>query len=134
MTVHYRHHPRFGATLRVRRRWANHLDRGWIVELSDGTEGAIPTWMTDAVFCAALSEGPPQVGLASLLELVRLFDAGTAGDPLQHTAEEDHGEASEDATRAPVDRAAPTATAGSAGGSCEIARPASGRGGDRHDD
>jgi hypothetical protein len=44
-------------------------------ELPDGTRGALPSWMTDAAACAALTGGPPVVGIAALQELWLLLDA-----------------------------------------------------------
>jgi hypothetical protein len=44
-------------------------------ELPDGTRGALPSWMTDAAACAALTVGKPVVAITALQELRSLLDA-----------------------------------------------------------
>ncbi|OGU34898.1 MAG: hypothetical protein A3K13_13410 [Gemmatimonadetes bacterium RIFCSPLOWO2_12_FULL_68_9] len=38
-------------------------------ELSDGTRGTLPAWMTNAAACAVLTLGPPVVAITALQEL-----------------------------------------------------------------
>jgi len=75
VTVHYRWHPLYGQMARVRRGVPRGHGELLFCELPDGTRGALPSWMTDAAACAALTAGTPVVAIAALQELRGLLDA-----------------------------------------------------------
>jgi hypothetical protein len=66
--VHYRWHPLYGHIARVSRGVPRGDDELLFCALPDGTRGALPSWMTDAAACAALTVGQPVVGIAALQE------------------------------------------------------------------
>ena len=74
--VQYRWHPLYGQ--RVRRIRGERRASGELVhvELTPGAAVAIlPAWKLDAVYCAGLKVGPPQVSLAALCSLHELLIA-----------------------------------------------------------
>jgi hypothetical protein len=48
-------------------------------ELSDGTRGTLPSWMTNPAACAVLTLGKPVVAITALQELRVLLDVLTRG-------------------------------------------------------
>ena len=67
--VHYRWHPLHGR--RVRRIQSERRASGELVhvELTPGAVTILPAWKLDAVYCASLKVGAPQVSLAALRTL-----------------------------------------------------------------
>jgi hypothetical protein len=73
--VRYRWHPLYGQ--RVRRIQSERRASGELVhvELTPGAVTILPAWKLDAVYCASLKVGAPQVSLASLCSLRELLIA-----------------------------------------------------------
>src|ERR1051325_1223172 len=73
--IHYRWHPLYGRSVRCvqsHRRTSGDVVH---VELSPDAVTIVPAWKLDAVYCAGLRVGPPQVSLASLRSLHELLIA-----------------------------------------------------------
>ena len=73
--VQYRWHPLHGQ--RVRRIQSERRASGDLVhvELSPGAVTILPAWKLDAIYCAGLKVGAPQVSLAALCTLRELLIA-----------------------------------------------------------
>ena len=73
--VRYRWHPLYGQ--RVRRFQSERRASGELVhvELTPGAVTILPAWKLDAVYCAGLKVGAPQVSLAALCSLRELLIA-----------------------------------------------------------
>ena len=73
--VRYRWHPLYGR--RVRRIQSERRASGELVhvELTPGAVTILPAWKLDAVYCASLKVGAPQVSLAALCSLRELLIA-----------------------------------------------------------
>jgi hypothetical protein len=73
--VRYRWHPLYGQ--RVRRIQSERRASGELVhvELSPGAVTILPAWKLDAVYCAGLKVGAPQVSLVALCSLRELLFA-----------------------------------------------------------
>ena len=73
--VRYRWHPLYGQ--RVRRIQSERRASGELVhvELTPGAVTILPAWKLDAVYCAGLKVGAPQVSLAALSALNELLIA-----------------------------------------------------------
>ena len=73
--VRYRWHPLYGQ--RVRRIQSERRASGELVhvELTPGIVTILPAWKLDAVYCAGLKVGAPQVSLAALWSLRELLIA-----------------------------------------------------------
>lgn len=74
VTVYYRWHPLFGQSLRVRQRKKDHHGEWIVCQLIDDTSLSIPAWMLSPD-CTQFTLGPPQIGIAALLELRDLLSA-----------------------------------------------------------
>ena len=72
--MHYRWHPLFGRSLRVRRRVTNRNGEHIFCELPNNTICALPSWMFDAD-CARLTLDRPLIGIEALRELRELLTA-----------------------------------------------------------
>ena len=73
--IHYRWHPLYGRSVRCvqsQRRTSGDVVH---VELSADAVTILPAWKLDAVYCAGLRVGPPQVSLVSLCSLHELLIA-----------------------------------------------------------
>lgn len=70
--VHYRWHPYFGLKVCIRRVEQRATGQFLKVEGPSGVVVSIPGWMVDALACADMSIGQPQVDLTALSELKRL--------------------------------------------------------------
>src|ERR1700676_666494 len=73
--IHYRWHPLCGQSARriqIERRATGELVH---VELTPGVVTILPVWKLDAVYCAGLKVGAPQVSLAALCALHELLIA-----------------------------------------------------------
>jgi hypothetical protein len=75
VVVHYRWHPLHGQ--RVRRIQSERRASGELVhvELTPGAVTILPAWKLDAIYCAGLKVGAPQVSLAALRTLLELLIA-----------------------------------------------------------
>ena len=75
VVVRYRWHPLYGQ--RVRRIQSERRASGELVhvELTPGAVTILPAWKLDAVYCAGLKVGAPQVSLAALCSLRELLIA-----------------------------------------------------------
>src|ERR1700724_2414634 len=75
VVIHYRWHPLYSRN--VRRIQGERRASGDVVhvELSPGAVTKLPAWKLDAVYCAGLKVGPPQVSLAALCSLHELLIA-----------------------------------------------------------
>ncbi|MBC7925417.1 MAG: hypothetical protein H7039_07145 [Bryobacteraceae bacterium] len=75
ITIYYPFHPLHGQNLRVHRRakmpWGEYV----FCELSDGTLGGLPAWMTDPARVPSFTRGAPMTSLAALAELQSLLDS-----------------------------------------------------------
>jgi hypothetical protein len=75
VVIHYRWHPLYGQSARhiqVERRATGEFVH---VELTPGVVTILPAWKLDAVYCAVLKVGAPQVSLAALCALHELLVA-----------------------------------------------------------
>jgi hypothetical protein len=75
VVIHYRWHPLYGQNARriqVERRASGEFVH---VELGPGVVTILPAWKLDAVYCAGLKVGAPQVSLAALRALHELLIA-----------------------------------------------------------
>jgi hypothetical protein len=82
VTVHYRWHPLYGQIARINRSVPCGNGELLFCELPDGTRGTLPSWMTDAAACAALTVGTPVVAITALQELQVLLDVLARGSDL----------------------------------------------------
>src|SRR6266851_7638842 len=73
MEVHYRWHPYFGCTVRVRRVEQRVTGRFLKVQGPTGVVVSIAAWMLDAVTCAGMTTGAPRVDCVALMELHQLL-------------------------------------------------------------
>src|SRR5439155_6310488 len=73
--VHYRWHPLHGQSARRIQGERRASGEFVHVELTPGVVTILPAWKMDAVYCAALKVGAPQVSLAALCELHELLVA-----------------------------------------------------------
>ena len=75
VVVQYRWHPLYGRS--VRRIQSERRASGELVhvELTPGAVTILPAWKLDAVYCAGLKVGAPQVSLAALCALHELLIA-----------------------------------------------------------
>jgi hypothetical protein len=71
--VHYRWHPLYG--MKARRIQGERRASGEFVhvELTPGAVTILPVWKLDAIYCASLKVGAPQVSLAALCTLHELL-------------------------------------------------------------
>src|SRR5262249_49930733 len=69
VTVHYRWHPLYGRVAHVNRSVPCGHGDVLFCELSDGTRGTLPSWMTNPAACAVLTLGKPVVAITALQEL-----------------------------------------------------------------
>jgi len=119
--VHYRWHPLHGQSARRIQGERRASGEFVHVELTPGVVTILPAWKMDAVYCAALKVGAPQVSLAALCELHELLvacesrllsaDGNTvtleARNGIAHTARTEDGSRPESATQG-AGRTAPT--------------------------
>src|SRR5580700_7379826 len=73
LEVYYRWHPYFGCKVGVRRVEQRATGHFLKVQGPAGVVVSIAGWMLDPVVCAGMAIGPPQVNLAALVDLQRLF-------------------------------------------------------------
>src|SRR5215831_17313316 len=75
VVIHYRWHPLCGQS--VRRVQSERRASGEVVhvEATPGVVTSVPAWKLDAVYCAGLKVGEPQVSLAALCALHELLVA-----------------------------------------------------------
>ena len=73
MEVHYRWHPYFGCTVRVRRVEQRATGRFLKVQGPTGVVVSVAAWMLDAVTCAGMTIGAPLVDRGALMELHQLL-------------------------------------------------------------
>jgi hypothetical protein len=73
MEVHYRWHPYFGCTVRVRRVEQRATGLFLKVQGPAGVVVSMAAWMLDPVTCAGMTMGAPQVDRAALMELDQLL-------------------------------------------------------------
>jgi hypothetical protein len=73
MEVHYRWHPYFGCTVRVRRVEQRATGRFLKVQGPTGVVVSMAAWMLDAVTCAGMTIGAPRVDRGALIELRQLL-------------------------------------------------------------
>ena len=64
--VHYRWHPLYGRSARRIQSERRASGEFVHVELTPGVVTIVPAWKLDAVYCAGLKVGAPQVSLAAL--------------------------------------------------------------------
>jgi len=74
VTVHYRWHPLFGSSLRVRRRVKSRNGEQVFCELPNDTICALPTWMFSAD-CTRFTLGRPLIRIEALRELREVLTA-----------------------------------------------------------
>lgn len=96
----YRWHPLFGREIRVVRR----VGRGWYelvhIEGIGCMSREFPAWMLDAAYCAAVTEGSPQVTVSALQELHDvLCGLGLASRPQEALASPSKEEPAHEANR-----------------------------------
>jgi hypothetical protein len=75
VVIHYRWHPLYGQSARriqIERRASGEFMH---VELAPGVVTVLPAWKLDAVYCAGLKVGAPQVSLGALYALHELLIA-----------------------------------------------------------
>ena len=74
--VCYPYHPFFGQTVKLVRRIRHQPSDSVIIELPDGLEIAIPSWMLDPLACHQVQDaGTPSVSTAALLALDELLQS-----------------------------------------------------------
>ena len=73
--VHYRWHPLYGRSARRIQSERRASGEFVHVELTPGVVTILPAWKLDAVYCAGLKVGAPQVSLAALCALHELLIA-----------------------------------------------------------
>jgi hypothetical protein len=73
LEVHYRWHPYFGCTVRVRRVEKRATGLFLKVQGPAGVVVSMAAWMLDPVTCAGMTVGAPQVDRAALVELDQLL-------------------------------------------------------------
>jgi hypothetical protein len=71
--VHYRWHPYFGCTVRIRRVEQRATGLFLTVQGPTGVVVSMAAWMLDPVTCAGMTMGAPQVDRAALMELDQLL-------------------------------------------------------------
>jgi hypothetical protein len=74
-TIHYRWHPLFGQSLRVRRRMVDWRGDNIFVELPDGTICSLPAWMFRPDCSVKYSLGDPLVAISALCDLRDLLSS-----------------------------------------------------------
>lgn len=79
----YHHHPFCGQTVEIIR-WLRHQTAdSLVIQLQDGLQLAIPSWMLDPVACSHVSDAPaPRLSVEALLAVRALLDH----QPLLHAA------------------------------------------------
>ena len=79
----YHHHPFCGQTVAIIR-WLRHQTaESLVIQLQDGLQLAIPSWMLDPVACSHVSDAPaPRLSVEALLAVRALLDH----QPLLHAA------------------------------------------------
>ena len=75
LVIHYRWHPLYGQSVRCVRSERRSSGEFVHVELMPGVVTVLPAWKLDAVYCAGLKVGAPQVSLAALCTLHELLVA-----------------------------------------------------------
>ena len=72
--IEYRHHPFYGAEVKVVRTVRRFPDEIDIVQLPQGLQIAVPRWMLDPLACSQLpQEVKPRVALSALLRIAELL-------------------------------------------------------------
>ncbi len=71
----YHHHPFFGQTVEIIR-WLRHQTAdSLVIQLQDGLQLAIPSWMLDPLACSHVSDAPaPRLSVEALLAVRALLD------------------------------------------------------------
>ena len=73
--IEYRHHPRFGAEIRVVRALKHFQDEMVTVQFADGRRLGLPRWMLDPETCQRLPQASkPRVAIEALLRLATLWE------------------------------------------------------------
>ncbi|MGA3402117.1 MAG: recombinase family protein [Acetobacteraceae bacterium] len=73
--VAYRWHPLHGERLRLYQRTRRDGREILYLEVRAGVSREVPAWMCDAAACAAISVGPPEIGIDALNELRAVLTA-----------------------------------------------------------
>lgn len=74
--IEYRHHPHFGAEVRVVRTLRHFRDELDTVEFTDGRRLGVPQWMLDPEACRRLSQtSKPRIAIIALLRLIKIYEA-----------------------------------------------------------
>jgi hypothetical protein len=75
VVVEYPWHPLYGERLRLYQRTGRRGQQILYLQVRADISREVPAWMCDAAACAAMSIGPPQVGVDALNELRSVLTA-----------------------------------------------------------
>lgn len=73
--IEYRHHPRFGADVRVVRTLKHFQEEVVTVQFDDGSRLGVPRWMLDPATCNRLTQATsPRIAVQALLRLLTVWE------------------------------------------------------------